>query len=396
MTRMSHWVSAAERAARFAPLALFSLAVPNVSSQATEISVSGSFKIHVARKISNHPSDIDGSFTVNWKDCQWIVRSTRSDQKVDYEEDGCDGKNVYSLISMEKWIKSRSERGMQVGANTAEAEITPGIIPFNSPEINRILWLLYASSCYLSGVSAKQLPAIASYSARHTYLYYPEQPAEWQTTGTMPPLPVFVALYDDGRLRTWRDDDAGFMTGPPIEQQRRAPYDRGFTNAVLAVESFYQEGNYRIPQKATFAVYMPNPDGTNATDLKLSRTVTIASSNASFHTLITDFRPKTTGAVLVTDRRFERDKRPVYAVTYLANEHWLSDNEVRQRPEFLKSGGEQAMKISASRAVAGSSPKQTVLATRVTRWVVCSLLAITSVLGLLLILARGPRRASPQ
>jgi hypothetical protein len=37
--------------------------------------------------------------------------------------------------------------------------------------------------------------------------------------------------YDDGRLRYW--EDAGFMTGPPLERNWRAPYDKGFTVECL-------------------------------------------------------------------------------------------------------------------------------------------------------------------
>jgi hypothetical protein len=119
-----------------------------------------------------------------------------------------------------------------------EGEITPGRFPFNSPRINRVLWLFYASSSYLSEMHLiKRLPPIASFSGRHTYLYGFQQPATWRVTGASPPLPTFAVIYDDGRLRYW--EDAGFMTGPPLERNWRAPYDKGFTNAVLTVECLF-------------------------------------------------------------------------------------------------------------------------------------------------------------
>jgi RNA polymerase sigma factor (sigma-70 family) len=321
-------------------------------AQLAELSVTGSFTIDVAHAPPNH-SHIDGTFSVSCKDRQWIIRSKRSDQTTDYEEDGHDGRYVYSLTSMETWAKNRRLAGQQVGANTMEGEITPGRFPFNSPQINRVLWLLYASSSYLSEMHLiKRLPSIASFSGRHTYLYGFQQPATWRVTGTSPPLPTFAVIYDDGRLRYWEDEDAGFMTGPPLERNWRAPYDKGFTNAVLTVESFSEQGGHRIPRKATFSVYMPKPDGTNAQDLQLSTRYSICLSNVAFHTAVTDFKPEVRGSVLVADRRFERDKQPIYVFSYLAVKHWLSDTEVRQRPEFLRSKQDQAIMVSASRASA--------------------------------------------
>jgi hypothetical protein len=389
-------VSPLQWVVQFKTLALLGLVLPSGKSEAAELAVEGSFKLHIARKLSNHPSDIEGSFSVNWKDCQWIIRSKRSDQPTDYEEDGYDGKYVYSLTSIETWIRTRSEKGMRVGVNTAEGEITPGPIPFNSPEINRVLWLLYASSCYLSGARPGRLPPIASYSARHAYLYYFEQRAEWRTTGSSLPLPAFAVFYDDGHLRLWQDPDAGFMTGPPIEQSWRTPYDKGFTNAVLAVGSFCEEGNQRIPKQATFTVYGPKPNGTNADDLKVSTTFTIYASQVSLHTPIIDFKPEVRGSVVVTDRRFEREKQPIYAVPYLAEQRWLSDDEVRQKPEFLKNMQVQAVTVSASRAAAAASSKHTAVSSGVARWVVVSVLALSSVLALLLALAKGRRMPNAQ
>jgi hypothetical protein len=377
-------------------LVLLALAVLSAGVEAAELSVSGSFSVHVARAVANPHSDFDGSFSVNCSDRQWIIRSKRSDQATDYEEDGCDGKCVYSLTSLESWIKNRSAKGMKAGANSAEGQVTPGTIPFNSPDINRVLWLLYASSCYLSETPVKRLPSILSYSARHAYLYYPEQPAEWQTTGTSPLFPTFIVLYDDGRLRTWADQDAGFMTGPPIQRKWAAPYDKGFTNAVLAVESFYEGGGHRVPKSATFSVYMPKPEGTNANDLNLSSAFAIRASDMSFRTSVTNFRPEVKGSAFIADRRFERDKNPVYVVSYLADKKWLSDEELRQRPEFVKMRQEQAIRISASRAATAILPKHSQAATRSTRWIVLSILAMTTMLGLVIMFTKSRRKANPR
>jgi hypothetical protein len=90
-----------------------------VGATAHEYSVEGWFKIESGRKFSTRPAEVDGWFTVVVKDCNWTIRSKRSDLENDYDEDGYDGEHVYSLSSMETWVKKRIEKGMRVGANWA-------------------------------------------------------------------------------------------------------------------------------------------------------------------------------------------------------------------------------------------------------------------------------------
>ncbi|MBI3851682.1 MAG: hypothetical protein HY298_15600 [Verrucomicrobia bacterium] len=119
------------------------------------------------------------------------------------------------------------------------------------------------------------------------------------------------------------------MTGPPIESKWGSPFDKGFTNAVLKVESFQTEGRYSIPERAVFLVYAPKANGVSTNDLQLLRSYAIYATNISFSTIADDLKPKVAGRILVTDRRFERDRNPVYEVIYRFDNQWLSDDEVR-------------------------------------------------------------------
>ena len=367
-------------------LALSGLIVACMQAEAAGFAVNGSFTIQHTRDMRGRPTKVEGPFSIKCRDCQWLIRSRRSDQTTDYEEDGCDGTNVYSLT----WFASSSR-----GFNSGAARITAGIVPFNSPPLNRILWLIYASSCYLSNAPANRLPALMSSSDRHAYLFYPEQPAEWRSTGTAMPLPVVAILYDDGYFRYWPDDSFGFMTGPPNAQKWRPPYDQGFTNAVLSVESFFEHEGGRIAREATFRCFLRKRDGTSPRDLALGTTYTFFGSNISSDIQLTDFRPEVKGVVLVTDKRFEKHKNPTYDVPYRMGNSRPSIEEVRQSPDFLKQQKAQLINIRVARAVA-AAPQQAAPVSPLKRAVVLSVLSVVTLLGLVLILTKTLRKTNPR
>lgn len=347
-----------------------------VAAAAHEYSVGGRFKIESGRKFGTRPAEVDGWFTVMVKECEWTIRSKRTDLESDYEEDGYDGEHVYSLTSMETWVRKRIEKGVRVGANTGEGVVTPGPVPYNSPEVNRILWLAFASGCYLGENSTGRLPALATLSSRHAYLYGEEQISQWRTVDP-PGLPAFAVLFSDGRVRRWNDEDAGFMTGPPIESTWPPPYDGGFTNAALIVDSFHTESGYSIPKTATFRILAPKANGGSTNELDLLRTYSIGLTNALLKVERTDFRPKINGVVYVTDKRFERERKPIHQISYTFDKQWLSDDEVRRRPEFPKATALQQVQINASLSAANVQQVRSQRGKQVV-WV----LAIASTLGL--------------
>src|ERR1035437_587372 len=265
-------------------------------SSAFEFSVSGEFKLHVAREHSGQKSEIGGSYNVTWKDCEWIIRSQGFDEGIDFQEDGYDGRYIYSFSSFETMVNKMRQQGKTVGVNIGESIITHGSIPYNTDEINKILWLMYASSCDFSKTTTNRFPPVVSLSSRKAYLYNYEQRADWRVSDQLPHLPLFMIFYSNGRFLHWNDEDAGYMAGPPTESKWDAPYDNGFTNSILNVERFYHENGYQIPKMASFQVYAPRTiGGLNSNDVELLRSYSFHATNIMFDVAIVDFKPKIPG-----------------------------------------------------------------------------------------------------
>jgi hypothetical protein len=322
---------------------------------ATGYEISGIASITFARGPSTRPAEVSCAFRVNWEHCNWIIRTRRSDQAHDYDEVGYDGTYVYSVASMEEWAKQRREKGLPVGTNIGEGEVIPGMIPFRAPEEIRVLWLLYASGCVLDATPPNRLPAIVTHSSRHAYLYAPDQPAIWTRSSGLPGLLSSAALLSDGRILRWKDADAGYMAGAPEESMWFSPFKHGFTNAVLSVTAFYREQEHVLPKSAEFQVYAPKPGGTSTSQLDLLRSYSIRATNIVLQSALSEFKPRIDGRVVVNDRRFEREETPVYEVVYRFNSNWLSDDEVRDTPEFKKSIPAQRLRINVSRSSAEAS-----------------------------------------
>lgn len=346
------------RALPAVPLLLILAATVRVSGNQHDdrgYEISGIVSITFARAPSTRPSEVTCAFRVNWKQCHWLIRTKRSDETHDYDEVGYDGSYVYSIASMEEWVKQRREKGLPVGNNIAQGGVLPGMVPYRASEELRILWLLYASSCAVTSARPGRLPAIITDSSRHAYLYAPDQPAHWTMAGSPPGLLSSAALYSDGRILRWKDEDAGYMAGAPAESKWFSPFDGGFTNALLSVSAFYREHEQLIPQVAEFRVYAPKPGGTTTNQLDVVRSYSIRATNILCQSAVSDFKPRVDGRVVVNDRRFERAQTPVYEVVYRFDNDWLSDDELRETPEFKQSIPMQRTRINVSRASAGSS-----------------------------------------
>lgn len=313
--------------------------------------VSGTFSIEVTPPNQGTPRDISGVFSVVYRDGKWLIRSKRSDQVNDYDETGCEGQSVYSLSCFKAWAERNRQQGKTVGVNIAEGAIIPGVVPYGDSEIHKLLWLLYASSRYLAENSDKSLPALFSHSSPKAYLYGFRQRADWAIGDRDSGLPQSVVYYDDGFIHRWNNGGGDYMTGPPISNKWDAPYDAGFTNAILSVTSANETNRNWIPRASTFSLYGPKRSGESRSDLNLYKTITINATNLVIGTPIQDFKPSVDGVILVADMRFERDTKPLFQVGYRTENRWLTIAEVKQRPEYQSAAAEQRKRIAVSKKV---------------------------------------------
>src|SRR6516162_6484503 len=91
---------------------------------AYEYTAKGTFTVEITHLSKRHPmaaGGIKGYFSVHVNDCKWLIRSTRSDEKIDYNQDGYDGKLIYSLSSLESFVRDQRARGVPVAENVAQA-----------------------------------------------------------------------------------------------------------------------------------------------------------------------------------------------------------------------------------------------------------------------------------
>jgi len=332
-----------------------SLAAFEVASTAADFSVSGTFKVQHLVALGNLPAEKSGWFTVSSKGCTWKIRSYPGDGQVDFAEDMYDGKYVYTLQSFESWARAREAKGLKAGANLGEGIVTPSFFPQNSAEINRVLWLVFGLGCYLTTNTTFRLPPIVTPSSRHAYLYGFDQKAVWKLSGSEPTLPETVVIFDDGLVRRWQDEDTGYLLGPPQQVRRMPPYDKGYTNAILVAEGSHSAapgGNFS--RRASFRIYGPKRGGTEASDLRLLRTYALETTNCS-RDVPTLEKPSVAGPILVTDRRFQSDKNPVFQAAYLFTNAWLSDEAVRQRPEFPQAAAYQKVQKQAAAPLPSST-----------------------------------------
>ena len=322
---------------------------------AADFAVHGTFKMVIPQGVVARSNECVGYFSATIQENKWSIRTKRTDEDDDYFEDVCDGTNVYSVSSMESWVRKRQEKGLKVGVNTGEGIITPGAFPHNSPEQNKILWLAFASSKYLAKSNTGQVPPIATHSSRRAYLYGFTQLAFWELNKMSPNLPAYVLIFDDGRVRRWKDEDSGFLISPPQESSWRGPYVAGFTNGILSVKGYKTYGQLFLPQTIEFNVFVPAREGATTNDLTAIRTYFFETTNAISPVSILGVGPSVLGPIQTTDERFQLDKTPIFQVSYLCTNKWLSEAEVRRLPEFAKARPYEAKRIATAKNVAATA-----------------------------------------
>ena len=278
-----------------------------------------------------------------------------------------------------------AEKGGVVGVNVGEGIVTVGSFPQLSQEINKVLWLAFGSSCYFETNSTSQLPPIAAHSALRAYLYGFQQEAHWHLYPSTTKLPDSVVIFDDGRTRRWEDND-GFMRGPPDEIPWSPPYDEGFTNAILSASAFAhgRDPNFKLPHTINFNVYGPKREGKSSVDLDLYISYSIEVTNVILSVPSIHITPSLNGPINVSDERFQLDKDPIFQVTYLFTNNWLTDEAVRLLPEFSKVLPYQKIRIAASKSAAAARKLDANSVNR--RFIVFGLLIIGSAVGLIFVI----------
>lgn len=220
------------------------------------------------------------------------------------------------------------------------ATVLPGVIPVESTEITAsYLWLAYASVPYFKGRTNNLVSPI--YGMGMATVDDPRflLPGRWKFTETRPELVHELVIFHDGFIRM-RSRTGGIDLMPYPE-----PFDKGFTNAIYAVEEWGEVGGLHLPQKFRFEKFLPHGTPQSPSNLtmyvRISGQATILSPGATSKKMLPTLPERTP----VVDRRLppKTNAVPAHATnrlhqprsypTYSSSEKdgWLSEEQALAR-----------------------------------------------------------------
>lgn len=298
---------------------------------ALEYSVEGTYEIVPSRNIEI-PMKLKGTFHLDVSNHLWSISSVQQED-TSYDETSYDGDLIYTYINFSQSQETSRAKGLSVSSNSGQAVIIKGPFPATDNEITRILWLIYCSSQYFSTINDAKLHPIAFDGSRNLELLDVKQDARWHLNATTG-LPDFVGYQHDGIFRTWNDEQVG--VSPPTETKWHKPYGSGFTNSIMLINEYQQLGSLQLPVKAKWMVLSPKGPGigSSSNDLSVSRTVLITANNLSALRQDAHFIPVVQGITIASDLRFSDATNRGLDVNYTFTNHWLSDEQVKNMPQF--------------------------------------------------------------
>jgi hypothetical protein len=271
---------------------------------------------------------ISGSFLVRVEGTKWKIRTTRSDEILDYFEAGSDDmQQIYLLGSHTNCTAlAVAERKDSQGVRELEkafGRVQLGSVPhFNDAEAICILWLAYASSSYFSSRTNNHIEPVYWFGGQSFFDQKITLPGEWVLEKDSPYLPIRVVYFNDGFTRGLNG------SGAPQVVPNQAPWQNGYTNAVYYVERSSEVGQRRIPSSFTLDIFRPKPTGKSSTDLLLSRAFEFTLTNTPPWDGIENFIPSIPGRTYLKDRRFAHSGIAV-DLGYVVSNRWPTMSDVK-------------------------------------------------------------------
>ena len=259
-------------------------------------------------------------FAVSVDNCRWVINTTNRDAS---------GKVTAW------WAVSSTNEGEVVTATYYPAGHVTAIVESNSfptaceDSVSHYLWLMFASECFLAGVTDDMLPPV--FDPVLTVLFDKDlrYKAIYDLVQAPLKLPREIIFLNDGNVRTW--DPQARKT---VLHKYSHPYDKGFTNAVFTISGLTNVGEALLPTGFSFLEFAPgaNPD---APDIK--RSILARVTKAEWNTLPVSSLPPLTKRAVVQDRRLIQEKAPGAPVTYgIQDKQWKTAEDVREIYELQK------------------------------------------------------------
>lgn len=281
----------------------------------------------------------------------WKIWTSTPEEGHDYRESGTDGDKSYYYCALRRAAEERIGQGIDV-TNNAVATVNKGVIPQGAPLLHRVLWIAFCSGSYLgqrTNQTIEMLHPPTSGSQPGAWRGMPVG-ASWKLAGGAVPMPSYLATIDSGVIPTW-ETTASSWAIPPAERKWPAPFGDGFTNMTYGVSEWF-DGDKAIvcPRAAKARFFSPNLQETAkgeqhqgmAFEISVKSVIPVSSPIAATAAYSV---PVVKGVALVMDRRFARDEQPLFEVSYMAKDRWLSDGELRETAAYLEAQVNQGIQI---------------------------------------------------
>jgi cytochrome c biogenesis protein CcmG, thiol:disulfide interchange protein DsbE len=288
--------------------------------------------VMVLSRATAQPIRIAGELTFNqWSDHQirklafevdvdpttakWVIslRKTPSESSTYSIVTGCDGANVFSLLTPDDSFLARAanDPGMVPIIGTVKS----GIFPPWDFEGTAKLWLAYCYPFYRNRLK-DELPSSIVHPEVKNHPFIKADFAWKKETGI---FPSSVTLWSHERV---------LQNGDEIrEMPLPHPYENGYKQGQLNVSASSTVRGMQIPAQFTFDVFNMKSEALNSDDLNDVQTWTC---NVRDITAITDdfFPPKITARTIIADSRVSPDSG-ISHVSYITSVGWLDPSTAR-------------------------------------------------------------------
>lgn len=283
-------------------------------------------------------------FEIWMRGCAWLIRvqeiSEKTASEPDYIETGADGPRVHTIRSLHGYITSLKPPARDREQNSFEGAVQPTLLPdpWMAP-VNRVLWWIYCSSCYLAtNQTTKAFPIFYSDDdvAASLHLRGIALPASIELEKSYPQLPARVSCLDEG-IRFRCHPDLRYIHDAPVRKEGRSePFANGFTNSSLEVLSWRQIDAMKLPETAKASRWELVNVPTEETKLIATREYLISAETIENQVTRTSTLPDLKGLTFIADYRFMLDDTESPDVGYLTSGvHWLTDDQLRHTREFI-------------------------------------------------------------
>ncbi len=268
-------------------------------------------------------------FRFSFKNCQWNAKTWDAQSEMRYDEVGFQDATLFNLRSFPSKTNAATP--------TFTSVVASGSLPADDQSLINYLWLAYGSGCFFAGKEAGMLEPIWEMDDPVLNATGFKMQAFWDLRERTPKVPARIIYLNDGFSKIRRN-------GQPVLMPIRAPYDKGYTNAVLFGEGTVTQNGMSFPATSVFRrYYVADPLAAGEPARLLVRTeikaeISAVKDKVSIESILPQFK----GHFNIQDRRAKLLNPDVPVVIYsVTNGNWPSLSYVQELVDKKKRGKAQ-------------------------------------------------------